>query len=822
MVQPKILITEFFNQFNNGEDFTLNPADVTPNLVGNVTEKMKTRQQVAISWISNSNVVTPFVITAAAPNTLTKTGGQFFNDGFVQGDFIDLYDLSGGVIFSNRKITSMTPDTIEFDGGAIAPTSLANGRMYGVTPLTSLRFKFGLIENSESVNFVSKIDGTAENVFTSANITAGFTPMVSASGVNSWKEAKDLANNSVNIKSLGSLPQAQDFAQIFEITHEFSVLPYFEDGQLSNIQNLLAPFLFSSTNTLKYVYSTEFGTSLSNPTGNKTAVFDNIQGSVGYLNESLNGNTLNYSVISLTYTNQDTLTAETAINAQQKTRVNFNLRNTNSSFNASTKVVVGISLLPPLSSYQQNQNDIDKNFLLDRAFTTVDLAFVDSSIITKYTSILNNADSISVEFDVDYLTIDEPTLQNKNYVIWVTTADSSLSAIDTDRATLKVDSQVYLFNTDIDDLIFVDRMFHFPHDVDDTEDDEAFDNYVGWLADGFTVKIPFEINNDKVPLIDTLKIHFSARNPSTDDRFDLQTYNYNLSGAVSVPTPGFNNSQEINIDQERSFKLADGSQFNKATLTTLSGFASRGPINVKQYVLTTGIKANFEEWIAQPGANTIFYDANEPNNGLNKKTPRYSLQEGYEIVVTLEVVLSTLFFPSGFFNPVITLTTYEFFSQPHRYFDFDLDENVTPAYSVDIVIFDEDGANTDSVLITGENSIIIATFTPDSGSTAFVDPYAIMRIYPVGGNINTILELSSFRPSIVDNILIPLDGEDFTKITDDGNTVVVECRVDGNLLDEGTNYNVIAELRDSSTLVGILTEDGNLLTTETGDIIIIG
>lgn len=808
MPESKSIGTKFYNQFNNGENLDQNLTDYTPNLVGNVGDRIKVVQQLAIWWTSVSDSLNTFDIVLSG-NTLIRNAGSFVIDGFIVGDLIELRDIGGASdIFVDRNIVSMTATEITFDGAVVSLGSFGDAKLYGKTPLTSCRFKYGLIENNEPTNFVSKIDGTAENGYTNDAITNVAEPMPSLTGVNSWKEV----NDSVTIQEIGTFPQIQNYAQSFEIIHVFTILPYFQDGELVNLQTLIKPLLFTTTNTLKYVFECQFNISLSNPNGTKAITIDNVLGSVGWYQESLNGNRSFYKFDSLQYINQDTAQVVSEINSQQETNVKFNLTSDQLTFTALTNVIVSISLLPDLTDYQQNSNTIDENFLLDDAYTTVDTAFVDSSIITNFTATKISNELIEVEFDVDYLSADESRLENKNYLISVATCDQTRTGANTDRTTLLVDARDYQFNPDVEDLIFIDRAYHFPHDVDDTILANGFDNNVGWIEDGFTIKVPIQLNNDLTSILETLKVHFSAYNPSTDNKFHLQSYNFNLSGGTLITSGPLNPYMAFNIINDRNFNLVSGSQFNKANLTS-GGFSVRGLINVINYEMIIGIKANFEEWIAQLDADTVFYDILEPNDGLNKKSSRYSLTNGYELIVVVEADVRQ---SKNSFN-----TNYQFLSQPHAYYDYDLDNNVTPAWAVEIVTLDDTGINTSGILKTGQNTTVKATFTPDSGSTDLIDPYAIIRLVPVGGNINSILELSSIRESIVGNILIPLDGETYTKITDDGLTVLVECLIDGSILDDSIDYLLTAELRDSSLLVGIETELGVLIETETGDILLI-
>jgi len=59
------------------------------------------------------------------------------------------------------------------------------------------------------------------------------------------------------------------------------------------------------------------------------------------------------------------------------------------------------------------------------------------------------------------------------------------------------------------------------------------------------------------------------------------------------------------------------------------------------------------------------------------------------------------------------------------------------------------------------------------------------------------------------------------KVTDNVSTVVLECLIDGSLLDASLNYDISATLRDDTSEIGIETELGQLIETELNDIIII-
>jgi hypothetical protein len=170
--------------------------------------------------------------------------------------------------------------------------------------------------------------------------------MIATTGVNSWKDGGSAV---VNYDS--TLTQSGEFAQIFQIEHIFTILPYYLDSELTNLQNKVPPALFNSSNTLKYVIDAELTESLSNPNTAKNVVIDYVGGSVGWFEENYNGFANQYSFTNLSY-----LVGSTPINeidAKNQTDINFILESTDNTFTIDSRVSIGISWLPISSQYQQ-------------------------------------------------------------------------------------------------------------------------------------------------------------------------------------------------------------------------------------------------------------------------------------------------------------------------------------------------------------------------------------------------------------------------------------------------------------------------------------
>ena len=247
---------KFFNQFDNGTDLDLSTSNFTTFLSGNCGELLRNEIEVKISWTSESSATDIFSVSG---NVLSRSGsGDFESDGFVVGDIIVIWELDGTPtqIVTKRNITAISSNTITFDGASEPNYTFVDGIVYGKTPLESLLFNYGLIENNESVNFISKVDGFENNEFFADGIgvdTGGgirdTSPvlMTKSIGVNSWKNDGNLF---VNYSQ--TLGQSDDFAQVFILDHKFRLFPFYLDGWQNNLTTLNTRNIGSESDHLYY------------------------------------------------------------------------------------------------------------------------------------------------------------------------------------------------------------------------------------------------------------------------------------------------------------------------------------------------------------------------------------------------------------------------------------------------------------------------------------------------------------------------------------------------------------------------------------------
>lgn len=800
---------KYFSQLINGEDFSLEPTDFTPALSGSVVDLKKTIQTVRLFWIAEADGINSFNVLAG--NVIEREAGDFLDDQFSVGDKIEMWDDPGvggsDVLTGEREVLSISSDTMIVDGAAITPASYDDAIIYGKTLQQAVRYKYGLIGNSESTNFVSKVDGTAENSFNAINVGVdtggGVTEqrvMSPQAGVKSF-----IDEGEVKINYDSTLDRANNYAQVFVLDHVFEVLPDALDGQQSNLTSGTPTPLYTSTNSIKHVYQLLFSDAFSNPAP-KVITIDYINGNLGWYGESGNGGQPLFNINSITYEGVASGQPIAEIDSQNQTEVTISLDSVNSKFLASTPFVVHIEYIPDEDDYQQNQNTIQENFLSDRVYQITGAAVKAGTIISDVEGQFINVNEIIVTFKTDYTTAQSLAVKDRNYKISVTTKDPDPLILHqkTDQVAILCDSREYFFTTDVQNLVFVDNLQIFPKDVLDFN--AGYGDYKGWVNDSLSCKARVRLNIDEAATIVSLNVSISAFNDSTGDRFDLNTYSFDMS--QSVVSGGI---QQINIDANRGFELLDTGtpeQFNKAELGN-AGAGIVGLINTEDYDLRLGLKINFEDQILQPDADTIFYDNTQLNDGLNKRLSNY-MSNGYKpkLIFDLDIELDGI------------TTTYTYKAPDWEIYFFEEDGNVPPDWAVETKLYDTLGNEVEEVLLN-ENTKVVSTFTPDSGATNFTGKeWAWFHLYieDQGTIFNTDEYFNLFAN--LPGAFIPIPGETNIKITDFGTHLTTEISIDFTQLGGSPAiYCIESRLSKSNFIAGKLTSSGGILKTTSGGLV---
>lgn len=784
---------KFFNQFDNGTDLNLSTLNFTSFLSGNSGELLRNEIEVKISWTSESSATDIFSVSG---NVLTRSGsGDFESDGFIVGDLIVIWelDVTPTQIVTKRNITAITPDTITFDGASVPNYTFVDGIVYGKTPLESLLFNYGLIENNEAINFISKVDGFENNEFftdgigvdTGGGIRDTSPVLMSKSiGVNSWKDDGDLYINYSQ-----TLGQSDNFAQVFKLDHKFRLFPFYLDGWQTNLTTLSPPFPeFQSTNCLKYVSRFEFRQFLNNPNGARIKNFSLVNGNTGWFNENFNGFTNNYTLDSIVITDNATSNVLNELDFQKSCHVVLNVSDSLSRWNTGKDVFsIGVSYLPNANQYQQNQNTISENFLFDSVRIEDGIAPVSSTILKNVEVTSATATTCIVEYDVEYSVSQQSILNNQSYLMYCGVNSLTSVGINSDRVTLLTDYKSYSFTNDVFDLMFMEEFKFVPHDLADTSPNIKGD-YKGWIEDGFQIQTPFKLNTDLGAKLQSISLDIVAFNSLTGEQFTIQTNPLDLSS--SVISGGV---QQINLSTTNNFKLLSTSDFKKIELSNV-GSGVYLTYNVENYESKIGVRFNFEEWIALLNANTDFFNPSQLNNGLNLLSSNYSTaflmspQSDFQLKARLNAnVLDS--------NNIVT--NYQFLSEDLKSYYYDLDDNVVPEWSGIINTYDTSGTQID-IIYNNNLTDVVATFNRIVTASDLTTPYGWIRLDIQQGTINTPFEISTLYLPSNNSALIPLPSETFCKIQNIGVAIKLSCRIDHTKIPSGSILSVSARISESN------------------------
>lgn len=796
-----ILDTKYYTEYKNDVGFVSNLGDFAFNLQGTVGENIKVIRQIQIRWRFEATTGNPVSVTplGGGLSLMTTTQGvNFASQNLAVGDnmVIEWTDNSGPGNSEDFLIQSLTGNQlIALQTAGPLPDSSLNGfsgasvNLWGREPQTALQYKFGLLDNNESFNVLSKVSNNSQAYY-GTNIgfdTGGGVRDTNFVTLQRLGIYEDWRTGSVRARFVS----APDFkTQIFEIEHNFTIVPFYLDGELPNLQNIVIPPLLNGLSSLKYVFDSEFRTVLSNPNTAKGYQYEESLGSVAWFNESFNGFNVDYQVNSVTYTEQATGASASGILIGAKTRITIQFEKLSGNFVIGDKVGVYVSYLPDQTEYTNTTlSNLKANFIYDNAFELAGgSGAVGQDFITNMGVFAPVGNQMSCFVDVEYSPTQKAFLSQKfsqqptYFLLGLQLGDNTLSNSASDRCILLADTALYDQSPDIEDLMHVTRYDIYPHNQQ-IGVGTGFSDMTSWNEDGLVINFEFDLNLNLSAFLNSLEFKIVAYNPITDQFWELNSYSF--SPATAVVSGGV---QQIIDNTTRGYILKAGDQFNDVTINV-------GPQigGLQEYAGRFAQKIPWQEWVQNLGVNTLFFDATEPNNNFNDKASNYSLLNGYEIRLAIfGNVAGTS--PLG----VSGVTDYLFLSPNITVYDYEKDGNIPPIWSCVIETFDAVNLTPlGGSILSGIDTLFRCTWTNSGGPVAsLTDIWGINRIEETNQPAYAITEMSSLNlPKPTGQQLLKPSVGTLLDVTLVSGNVVMECLIDGSLITPGTNYNLSSRIQ---------------------------
>lgn len=371
-------------------------------------------------------------------------------------------------------------------------------------------------------------------------------------------------------------------------------------------------------------------------------------------------------------------------------------------------------------------------------------------------------------------------VEERNYILWISVADSTLETNLSNRVSLLVDfNQLEKTIPPLGEYSNIENKF-IEHPEDENFD--GVDEYEGFLEDDVLCRLPFRIDISEP--IELLRMTFGVqvRNTTTGDVFELQKYPVDLTQFLT-DSAGIH---QINFDSIRGFKMENGDNKNWVKILR-DDFGDVG--SSKSYVAYFGMKIRWEDWLSRADVPVEFFDNTELNEGFNNDWLHYLRTSGHEIdfVVLIDANVDGTIgqYKNTFKFNFNDYDENELVSTEYKYFRASDDFEITQP--------DVDGVQQGIILNNEFTKIQIDYTRTDASKWILNEHYAVTTIGIVNGAGQfEHRQLSSVVGSEGDNPLIPVPGETklLLSLVNNDETLRTVCLVDPGKLEESSRYKI--------------------------------
>lgn len=780
-----ILLDELrtWNETRNGSDFLTLPGEYTTTVKANVGELVKIRTKFRYFWEvrgvpANADSLIVALI-AGATHSLTTTYGQDFEAaGFRKGDTFDFVDIGGAVTYPGQIVTFVSGSYMEFTlAAALPPGTYANAEAKGTTHLDTLNFDFNFTDANDSSNLVSNVFGLIQNYEFSGLVKAGGDVNGVPKSPIYWQSGSAAARQ---------LADFDAYTQQYEIDI-ITKIPYFQEGQFINLETEDAPDLFK-VGTLFYSQLIRLQSGANLNTRREEEINRTVNDSIGWFQENFDGGARQYSAITLAYNEVVSGGSRDVPDVTEQTMVTLTVAANGATFLANDPYVVKVSYLPTESAYKSGIDNFNDTWINEHLRSLLDTGLVSGSIITDLSASVDDPNNITVTFKIGFSAAQLAKMFNQGEFLLSIDLENSAAAVESsNRVNLIIDAVNIDKNSDIAGLFQItkDEVYYFDEEFEDGVT-AGQTNLDGWNEENFMRDIEFSITTDadlvELTSLEALVIAYNTVNQ-----------NYFIIQSVQVPTvtqsitvDSGKQIQQLSTDTTRGLLAKDETPYNFLKVST-GTFSDP----TQEYSLQIGQMVNWQDWQELLTADTVFYNVNEPNNGLNRKTSNYSEVSNYEIrLATLAKVKK---------NNVIT--EYLTIGPTSRIFDYDKDRNLSPLYSTQVTYKDTLGNAITKRALVNEDTTVLAIFD-DGNSKSNPDKFqAIFRLEPKQqGTEKNIALIDSANEPLEDQALKPLVLSTKVKKSIILNKFAAECLIDGTKLIQGAEYSLTAAMREVAAL----------------------
>lgn len=639
--------------------------------LGNVGDKILITTTISVQNYAISTIDSPFIFNHTdgmiGAGWIYDPQGQF--GGFNIGDTLIIFNQADSTNQTRTIVDKLDNNNIQVDSAfAVSPNTDLPGFVISVTtPIKSIKYHYNFVENAAAPSFKSIVDATLEQEIIIRDKAASDVTVTAMEplGTPEWQDGltgfltKKFDGTSTpvcTIAGVGIDDGTTDgvYKSNYLITHYTKVTPYILVDQITNQIAGLPPVDFEQTKCWKLITMIEAAESFTNPNFLVSEVFDSVLGNIGWYGENFNTGKTNYSISNIVYNNGGVIDGIKL--AASETTVTFNVNNTvDTPFsNNNTQFLLALFKVPSdPAEYQNNGRLLDVNFLFDRKQQTVGSAAangdnyggsyqilkdVQATFVSSSQILVTAKISMAVAVLAGFVESSTP-----RYFIYFSVKNHTLATNVSDLVSLPVAISEFVIDNSDPTMITIDSAF-LRHPESDIATEGSPDLTCA-KEDEIVAYSKFYIENDTresdTILIKDITVKIKAKNSVTEAEFNLDSFaitsvDQNINTTIARPFHIPIVEIRKNIVIQRRFDLDSGEQ--------------------TWYSILFPFKLRWEDWIALPGANVVFFNSAQDNNGLNQDWHHYSLVANWGIYYEIEVVATKNGVPEGYTQEILITT----------------------------------------------------------------------------------------------------------------------------------------------------------------------
>lgn len=783
---------KIFKEIVNGSTFTDNLTVFDTFLKANAINNLQAIYGLELSWSSFAATGVPFTISG---NIITRPNGSFLEDGFTDGDDIEVVHNTGATT-STRTIASVNDTILIYNGSGLGNESAINIEIHGITNLQGVEFNYNLLEN--------------EDAFTESNLQDGSLMQFRVDNIdtptpNAFKTAQFSANpitgqnGSFQVRKVSS---GGGRVQQFEFKHNFKNFPYFLDSERAVFEGGSNISLLKNGGSLKYAFRFKGGKTSQNPNERKFVFENQTLGNSGGFDENFNGNKPAFVVDSITY-QDSTGNVLTSLDALNDTDVEIFVSSpTGIDLDFNHKVVAYFSKLPDANSIVST-NTFEENFVIDSLLTSRNATAVSSTAIEDLLVVAGSVASnqLKINFTTRFNASQKALLNDgDSYILSIEVDD--LNNLNTFTTNARADVNTITKSANVEGLFNLESFGFYRQDMD-VATETPYSDFKGWVEDMFLMESVFGLDKALNAKIQDLTFKLVAFNTVTESHFDIYSQRFVLENS-----PQASGVQQISKDISLNYNLPSSDRFNKMQLY------NDGVSGTKQlFKCYYPFRLSYADYLALLNVDGVFFDNTQPNDGLNQNLSNYSGISNYQIKVFIEASVSN--------DNFLTSTLYRERLPSIEVFDYN--ENGASMYSsASIELQTLSGiAYPDQTINRSQDTIVKGTCNLSTAIplTAVVNGDLRLEKFESGGN-HKIQETDSLIIPLASNIIQPLITETKLKVTNNGSSLEFEGLIKeataSVLSDNKFTISVRPFIKFGSAVDGKLMEDGTTKATESG------